>query len=116
MRILADSPATPALPTSILLSPVVRAPPAPIPNPMLLLPLVLLKSALTPVAVLLPHQLREIDLAPSAPRSNESWRIRKVGLAPFPLSQGDQSDPATSAGHLPHQPRPRPQGHPAFWP
>src|SRR5437899_2025458 len=40
-----------------------------------------------------PHQLREIDLAPSAPRSNESWRMRKVRLAPFPLSQSVTSRP-----------------------
>jgi len=53
MRMALASPATPALPTSILLSPVVRLAPAETPNAMLLLPVVLLKSALKPIAVLL---------------------------------------------------------------
>ena len=46
MRIVLDSPATPALPISILLLPVVRLMPAEIAhNAMLLLPVVLLESA-----------------------------------------------------------------------
>src|SRR5947207_7890292 len=52
MRIVLDSPATPALLISILLLPVVRFSPAEIPNAVLLLPLVLLTSASTPLAVL----------------------------------------------------------------
>ena len=49
MRIMSDSPSTPELPISTLLSPVL---PAPTPAAVLLLP-VLLKSALSPLAVLL---------------------------------------------------------------
>ena len=52
MQIVSDSPSTPELPISILLSPVVRLLPAPTPTAVLLLP-VLLKSALSPLAVLL---------------------------------------------------------------
>jgi len=47
MQIVSDSPSTPELPISILLSPVVRLLPAPTPAAVLLLP-VLLKSALSP--------------------------------------------------------------------
>ena len=47
-----DSPATPRLPISMLLSPVVRLKPALAPNAILLLPVVLLWSALGPLAVL----------------------------------------------------------------
>src|SRR6267142_134086 len=53
MRMVLASPATPALPISILLSPVVRFPPAKGPNAMLLLPVVLLRSALAPLATFL---------------------------------------------------------------
>ena len=53
IRILADSPATPPLPISMLLLPVVRFAPALVPTAVLLLP-VLLRSALVPSAVLLP--------------------------------------------------------------
>jgi hypothetical protein len=52
MRILPDSPATPALPISMLLLPVVKFKPALKPIAMLLLPVVLLTSASTPSAVL----------------------------------------------------------------
>ena len=45
MRMVLASAATPWLPISILLSPVVRFRPAPRPKPMLLVPVVLLKSA-----------------------------------------------------------------------
>ncbi len=52
MRVVLDSPATPTLPISILLLPVVRSAPAKGPNAMFLLPMVLLKSARKPLAVL----------------------------------------------------------------
>src|SRR5438132_2645290 len=45
MRIVADSPGKPKAPISMLLSPVVRRDPAPWPNAMLKLPVVLLKRA-----------------------------------------------------------------------
>jgi hypothetical protein len=51
MRIMLDSAATPILPISMLLSPVVLTP-AFAPNAMLPLPMVLLKSAESPMAVL----------------------------------------------------------------
>ena len=53
MRILLDSPTTPAFPIWILKLPVVRFAPALEPSAMLLLPVVLAKSALAPSAVLL---------------------------------------------------------------
>ena len=51
MRIMLDSPATPLLPISMLLSPVVRLLPASAPKAVLLLPLMLLWSATLPMAV-----------------------------------------------------------------
>ena len=53
MRIMLDSPATPLLPISMLLSPVVRLTPAFAPNAMLPLPVMLFESAESPMAVLL---------------------------------------------------------------
>ena len=52
IRIVLASPATPTLPISILLLPVVRCEPAERPKAMLLLPVVLLASAALPKAVL----------------------------------------------------------------
>ena len=46
MRIMLDSPATPRLPISMLLSPVVRLGPAAAPKAVLPLPLVLLRARL----------------------------------------------------------------------
>jgi hypothetical protein len=51
MRIMLDSPATPRLPISMLLSPVVRLSPAFAPNAMLPLPVALLKRVWKPTAV-----------------------------------------------------------------
>src|SRR6266446_2046357 len=56
-----------------------------------------------------PHQLREIDLAPSAPRSNESWRMRKVRLAPFPLSQSVRSRPEARYNSSQARPKSKPR-------
>jgi hypothetical protein len=52
MRMVFDSPERPGLPMSILKFPVVRNQPALLPKAMLLSPLVLLKSANAPFAVL----------------------------------------------------------------
>src|SRR5437016_3913590 len=51
MRIVADSPATPGLAISMLLSPMVRFSPAPAPIAVLFDPVVLLRSALSPTAM-----------------------------------------------------------------
>ena len=65
MRIMLDSPATPILPISMLLSPVVRLSPASAPKAMLPLP-VLFKSALVPIAVfVLPVSLAKSALKPT---------------------------------------------------
>ena len=65
MRITLDSPATPILPISMLLSPVVRLRPASAPKAVLPLP-VLFKSALIPMAVfVLPVSLAKSALKPT---------------------------------------------------
>src|SRR5438132_9441684 len=66
MRIVADSPGKPKAPISMLLSPVVRRDPAPWPNAMLKLPVVLLKSAPAPIAVFSFAVLRRSAPAPMA--------------------------------------------------
>ena len=64
-RIVLVSAATPALPISILPSPIVRLPPALMPKAMLELPVVLRRSAARPMAVLLlPTVLLESALTP----------------------------------------------------
>ena len=78
MRIVSASPATPALPISILLLPVLRLAPADEPNAMLFPPVVLLPSAPKPSAVLeLP-----VVLLPVA------WLETPNGLDAMPASSG----------------------------
>src|SRR5437870_10248 len=109
IRILLDSPATPASPMSMLFLPVVRFPPAETPNAMLKLPVVLLKSALSPMAmlsapiVLLTRALRPLAvlllpvvLPPSA--WSPSGRVVKAGRVV--KERGSTCGSVVATGHL----------------
>src|SRR5262245_40681153 len=90
MRIVLDSPATPGLPISILLLPVVRFRPHPWPNAMLSPPVVLFTSALQPMAVLLPPVvLRKSALIPLAvllpPVVLKPSASKPVAVLPLPV-------------------------------
>ena len=93
MRIVLESPETPLLPMLILLSPVVRFRPAPIPNAMLPLPVVFRKSARTPTAVLLlPVVLEARPSHPGYGIDDHTWPYHldsRPGYRPNAKSKGD---------------------------